>query len=104
MKVVWTRKARLSINKLHRYIAKDSLMNADRFVERIFDATDALANSPRIGKVQSGPDDERIRYRIVQSQRVIYAIDEEHNAINVLALVHVRQDIASMVKKPWEKE
>jgi len=38
----------------------------------------------------------------VQSQRVIYAIDEEHDAIKIVALVHVRQDIASMVKKPWE--
>jgi len=89
-------------NKLHRYIAKDSLMNADLFVEGIFDATDALANLPRIGKVQSEPDDERIRYRIVQSQLVIYAIDEEHDAINILALVHLCQDITSMVKKSWE--
>jgi plasmid stabilization system protein ParE len=102
VKVVWTQKARLGIGKLHRYIAKDSLINADRFVERIFEATNALAESPRIGKMQPGTDNERIRYRIVQSQRVIYAIDEEHDAIKIVALVHVRQDIASMVKKPWE--
>ena len=39
---------------------------------------------------------------IVQSQRVIYAIDDEREIVTILALVHVRQDLAGREGKPWE--
>lgn len=61
-----------------------------------------MANSPRIGKVLPGANNERIQERIVQSQRVIYAIDDEQQIINILALAHVRQDIQAIKRKPWE--
>jgi len=82
--------------------SSDSPINADRFIKRILDTVKAAADSPRIGKVLPGANDERIRERIVQSQRVIYAIDDERQIINILALVHVRQDIQAMKRNPWE--
>jgi len=100
--VVWTRKARLAIRQLHAHIEKDSLINADGVIKRILDAVKVVANLLRIGKVLPGTNDERIRERIVRSQRVINAIDEEQQIINILVLVHVRQDITAMKRKPWE--
>jgi len=103
VRVVWTRKARRGIDDLHAHIAKDSPINADGFVERILDAVATLADTPRIGKVlPEAGGDELVRQRIVQSQRVIYEIDDERQVVSILALVHVRRDLATLRRKPWE--
>jgi plasmid stabilization system protein ParE len=43
---------------------------------------------------------DHIRELIVQSQRVIYAIDVDQDTINILALVHVRQDFQGQDNPP----
>jgi len=45
---------------------------------------------------------EHLRQRIVQSQRIIYAIDDRNQVINILALVHVRQDLTERDDMPWD--
>lgn len=102
MRIVWTRTARLGLNALFDQVATDSPMYAERFTDRIADAINALAETPRIGQIVPEAKLEHIRQRIVQSQRVIYAIDDERQVVNILALVHVRQDLAARDGKPWE--
>ena len=45
--------------------------------------------------------EDHIRELIVQSQRVIYAIDDDQDIIHILALVHVRQDLQGQDEPPW---
>lgn len=82
--------------------AYDAPLYAEALAERIVAATMVLATTPRIGRTVPEAKLEHIRERIVQSQRVIYAIDDERQVVNVLALVHVRQDLAARDDKPWE--
>lgn len=59
---------------------------------------------PRLGRAgRKVPEAniEHIREIIVQSQRVIYAIDDNQQTLTVLALVHVRQDLAGQDQPPW---
>lgn len=61
-----------------------------------------LATTPRIGRTAPVAKLKHIGERIVQSQRVIYAIDDERQVVSILALVHVQQNLAERDGKPWE--
>ena len=41
--------AELDLDEIWEYIAQDSIQAADRWVEKLFDAFDALARNPRMG-------------------------------------------------------
>jgi toxin ParE1/3/4 len=101
MRVVWTEPAETDLDELFDYIARDSPIYAERFVDRILDAVVKLAELPRIGRQVPEANSEHIRELIVQSQRVIYAVDNDKNTIHILALVHVRQDLAGQEDPPW---
>lgn len=94
MRIVWTEPAETDLDELFDYIARDSAIYAERFTDRILDAVATLDELPRRGRRVPEADEAHIRELIVQSQRVIYAIDDDCDTINILALVHVRQDLA----------
>lgn len=101
MRVVWTEPAETDLDELFDYIARDSAVYAERFVDRILDAVVKLAELPRVGRQVPEANAEHIRELIVQSQRVIYVINDDQDLIHILALVHVRQDLQHQVDPPW---
>lgn len=101
MRIVWTEPAETDLDDLFDYIARDSPIYAERFVDRILDAVVKLAELPRVGRQVPEASADHIRELIVQSQRIIYAIDEDQDIIHILALVHVRQNRAGQDDPPW---
>jgi len=101
MKVVWTEPAETDLDELFDYIARDAPSYAEQYVDRILEAVVRLTNIPRFGRKVPEADSDKFRELIVQSQRVIYSIDDEHDTIHILALVHVRQDLAAKDDPPW---
>ena len=101
MRIVWTEPAELDLDDLFDYIARDSPIYAERFIDRILDAVARLADLPRIGRTVPEANSEHISELIVQSQRVIYAVDDDQDTIHILALVHGRQDLAAKDNPPW---
>jgi plasmid stabilization system protein ParE len=101
MRVVWTEPAETDLDDLYDYIARNSPIYAERFVDRILDAVVKLAELPRVGRQVPEANADHIRELIVQSQRVIYAVDDDQDTINILALVHVRQDLQEQDEPPW---
>lgn len=77
MRIVWTEPAETDLDDLFDYIARDSPVYAERFVDRILDTVATLAELPRVGRQVPEAKAEHIRELVVQSQRVIYAIDED---------------------------
>lgn len=102
MRVIWSEPAEEDLDALYDHVARDSPLYAEQVVDRVTAATEALAATPRIGRTVPEAKLEHIRERIVQSQRVIYAIDDERQVVNILALVHVRQDLAGRNNQPWK--
>jgi toxin ParE1/3/4 len=100
VKILWSEPAELDLDDLFDYIARDSPVYAERFVDRIIDAVDKLIEHPRIGRAVPEGDSEHVRELVVQDYRVIYAIDDD--TINVLAVVHGRTDLVSKEHKPWQ--
>ena len=76
MRVLWTEPAETDLDELFEYIARDSPIYAEQFTARILEAIVRLADFPRIGRRVPEADSENIRELIVQSRRVIYAIDD----------------------------
>lgn len=102
MRIIWSEPAEFDLDDLYDFIAKDSPIYAERFTDRILEAIANLADYPRVGRQVPESDSEYIRELIIQSQRVMYAIDDELQIIHILALIHVRQDIQSQDVMPWD--
>lgn len=101
MKVVWTENAEIDLDDLYDFVAKDSPIYAEQFVDQILREVGYLEQTPRMGRRVPEANSDQIREQIVQSQRVIYLIDDENAVVNVLALVHVRRDLENDERKPW---
>jgi addiction module RelE/StbE family toxin len=101
MRIVWTEHAETDLDELFDYIARNSPIYAERFVDRILEAVVRLAELPRVGRQVPEGKAEHIRELIVQSQRVIYAIDDDQDTVRILALVHVRQNLQGQNYPPW---
>jgi len=93
VKVVWSESSEFDLDDLYDYIAKDSPIYAEQFIDRILEEVGKVALSPRIGRMVPETRREDIRERILQSQRIIYMIDDVNEVISVLALIHVRRNI-----------
>ena len=93
MKVVWSESSEFDLDDLYDYIAKDSPIYAEQFIDRILEEVGKVALSPRIGRIVPETQRDDIRERILQSQRIIYMIDDVNEVVSVLALIHVRRNI-----------
>jgi plasmid stabilization system protein ParE len=103
MKVVWTEPAETDLDEIFDYIARDAPIYAEQYIDRILEAVDKLADLPRVGRQVPEANSEYVRELVVQSQRVIYAIDDDRDTVSILALVHVRQDLAGKDDPPWRR-
>jgi len=101
VKVVWTENAEFDLDDLYDFVAKDSPIYAEQFVDQILREVGLIEQTPRMGRKVPEANSDQIRERIVQSQRVIYLIDDDNEVVSVLALVHVRRDLENDEGKPW---
>ncbi len=58
--VVWTLTAKHDLKEIRDYVAKDSLLYAQKVSEEIVEASETLASLPRRGRVVPELDDEQI--------------------------------------------
>jgi toxin ParE1/3/4 len=89
--VVWSDEAVGDLERIGRYIERDSPAYARALVRRILDSTRKLADFPRIGRVVAELDDENFRELVVHNYRVIYRI--EGDVVTIAAIAHSRQSL-----------
>lgn len=102
MRIEWSELALEDIADLERYIAKDSRVYAQEFVERIFAASDRLIDFPLSGRTVPEADSTAIREIIVQGYRVMYRVNTDY--VLMLAVVNGNRDISGMATKPWQEQ
>lgn len=102
MRIEWTDPALADLIHIRDYIAQDSPIYAKQFVRRIFNATDKLADFPRIGREVPEASDaaEEVREIIYQGYRIIYWIVVDR--VQILAVIHGTRDLAGIEKSPWD--
>lgn len=73
---VLTQGAKLDIHDIWQYIARDKVSAADRFIDRIVDTIEEIADSPRIG-IARPEFGESIRSYPVDRYVIVYRIEDD---------------------------
>lgn len=101
MKVIWSRRALLDVEHIRDYIAQDSPVYAQPFVERLLHATRHLPQFPHSGRAMPEAKNHHIREVIYQSYRIIYRLRAD--AIEIVMVVHGSRNLAGQENKTWEE-
>lgn len=88
--VIFSARAIRDIERIHAYIAKDSVRYADGQVRRIINAADLIETFPRGGRMVPELELDAFREVIVGNYRVIYFLERDDRA-EILVVFHGRR-------------
>ena len=88
-KVIWAPSALIDLKEIRKYIARDSLHYAKKFIENAFNATERLSIFPKSGRIVPEIGNPNIREIGHGSYRIIYELI--NNEVYVVAVVHGRR-------------
>ena len=99
--VRWSLTAGNDLQDIEAFIARDSVLHAITFIDRIVESTETILVTPHIGRIVpefSRPD---LREIIFRSYRIVYLLQD--NAVFVLRVVHGSRDLLALVRRePWD--
>jgi toxin ParE1/3/4 len=93
MKVFFSAGARENLLETVQYIARDKPGAAGLWAESIRKSVMSLSDFPRAGRIVPEYADEILREIIKGLYRIVYKIDEEKDAIIIVAVHHSRRSI-----------
>ena len=73
-KIIWSELALDDLKNIHDYISKDSIIYANRVIEKIIQRIDKLENFPKSGRVVPELNNNSIRELIQNNYRIIYKV------------------------------
>ena len=88
MNVVWTPGARRDLERIHAYIARDSLQRAATTVHALVTAVNRLADFPGLGRPGRK---EKTRELVVSRLPYIVVYREQANRVVILRILHQAQ-------------
>ena len=86
-RIVWAVTAQRDLKMIRDYIAKDSKVNARRFVKRIKKSATALIRWPESGGLLPEKGVPSLREIFVGNYRVIYEFDG-HETVSIVRVIH----------------
>jgi len=89
--IKWTHKSLKHLEELHGYIAKDSIIYAQRFIKSLIQSVNILEKQPYSGRVVPEFDIQNIREIIYRNYRIVYRI-QNNDDIEVLSVYHGARD------------
>src|SRR5262249_57915041 len=75
--VRWSLTAASDLQDIESFIARDSILHAISFVDRIVAATDKLSDSPHLGRVVPEFNRPDLRELILGSYRIVYLLKDD---------------------------
>jgi addiction module RelE/StbE family toxin len=73
-KIIWSELALDDLKSIHDYISKDSIIYANRVIEKIIQRIDQLEHFPKSGRVVPELNNNSIRELIQNNYRIIYKV------------------------------
>jgi plasmid stabilization system protein ParE len=99
--VRWSLTAGNDLQDIEDFIARDSVLHAVAFVDRLVEAAETLLKNPRIGRVVPEFDREDLREVIFRSYRIVYLLQDDQ--IFLLRVVHGSRDLLALIQRePWD--
>jgi plasmid stabilization system protein ParE len=89
--------AELDLDDIWEFIAEDSISAADRWIEKLFDAFDALARNPGIGHKRIDLTAYPILFWPVGAYMILYRAQKEF--IEIVAVTQGARDIPSFLRQ-----
>ena len=99
--VRWSLTAGNDLQDIEDFIARDSVLHAITFVDRIVESAETLLKTPQIGRMVPEFNRPDLRELIFRGYRIVYLLQDDGSFI--LRVVHGSQDLLALVRRePWE--
>ena len=100
-KVRWSLTAGDDLRELEDFIARDSVLHAIQFIDRIVESAETLQTVPQLGRVVPEFSQPDLRELLFRGYRIVYLLKDEY--VTILRVVHGARDLAELVRhEPWE--
>jgi plasmid stabilization system protein ParE len=89
--------ADLDLDDIWEFIAEDNISAADRWIEKLFDAFEALAQNPGMGHKREDLTASPILFWPVGAYLILYRVQNER--VEIVALTQGARDIPSFLRQ-----
>ncbi|MBI3457978.1 MAG: type II toxin-antitoxin system RelE/ParE family toxin [Candidatus Rokubacteria bacterium] len=93
----WSLTAEEDLRAIEDFIAKDSVLHAVHFVDRLIEAAEQLTHAPKIGRVVPEFNRDDLRELLFRAYRIVYQLRGE--TVTVLRVVHGARDLARLMRR-----
>ena len=98
--VRWSLTAGNDLQEIEDFIARDSVLHAITFVDRIVESAETLLKTPQVGRMIPEFNRSDLRELIFRGYRIVYLL--QNNEILILRVVHGARDLPALVRRePW---
>lgn len=84
MKLLWTKEAISNLHEIEKFIARDNLEAAIKFVDKLISLAETLVKNPSKGRIVPELSMESIREILYKNYRVVYILKQ--NSIDILTV------------------
>lgn len=99
----WTLTSSEDLRLLEDWIARDSLLNAIDFIDRLVASVGKLERAPLLGRVVPEFNQGSLRELIFRGYRIVYIAEE--SLVTILRVVHGARDLRRLADlEPWSFE
>jgi toxin ParE1/3/4 len=99
--VRWSLTAGNDLQDIEDVIARDSVLHAITFVDRVVESAETLLKTPHIGRIVPEFNRQDLRELIFRGYRIVYLVQD--NEILILRVVHGVRDLLALARRePWE--
>ena len=99
--VRWSLTAGNDLQDIEDFIARDSVLHAITFVDRVVESAETLLKTPQIGRMVPEFNRPDLRELIFRGYRIVYLLKDDEAF--VLRVVHGSRDLLALVRRePWD--
>ena len=99
--VRWSLTAGNDLQEIEDFIARDSVLHAITFVDRIVESAETLLKTPQVGRMVPEFSRSDLRELIFRGYRIVYLLQD--NEVLILRVVHGARDLSALVhREPWD--
>jgi addiction module RelE/StbE family toxin len=96
----WSLTAENDLLAIEEFIAKDSVLHAISFIDRLIERIEKLSSSPKMGRMVPEFSREDLRELIFRSYRVVYQLYGD--SVTIIRVIHGAMDLPGLVhREPW---
>ncbi|WP_017324468.1 type II toxin-antitoxin system RelE/ParE family toxin [Synechococcus sp. PCC 7336] len=93
MRIDWSAVAVEDLLDIRDYLARDSPLYAQQFVEQVMVAVEGLVDLPLMGRQVPEADDIEVRELIFQGYRMMYLVERSAERVAIVTVVHGSRDL-----------